>query len=397
MRRPLADSDILAIYHDESDSATAATVQVIVAGSVRVLQLVITGGANAGTTNFTLSDYLTVAILVAAIDVLDEGWVVRHIGSGGASDPTKLIELSATSCFGSSSEQFLRGIDTYAYENAINAASNKIEAHCGRTFASTTYRQLYSGAGRDKLRLHDFPVTAVSRVCVGRDTAMKVRNTSSDAKDATVSNDLTNVSLTIIGGANAGSDDVTISTKTVAELVTAIVAVGKGWEAESHSTKTADWPATDLFKHEAFGCLNGYVSLYAPDESEEDVRVDYASGIVRRGYGTESFFLRRHRTHYPSHIPPLVARGGSIWPDGQLNVFVAYTAGYATTPADLGMLCNELAATILRSGGHDMNVSSESMGGYSYSLTGQGWMTEHFQDRLEAWCSMAPFPEYIDV
>ena len=365
MRRPLADSDILAIYHDESDSATAATVQVIVAGSVRVVQLIITGGANAGTTNFTLSNYLTVAILIAAIDVLDEGWVVRYTGSGGASDPTKLIELPATSCFGSSSEQFLRGIDTYAYEHAINAASNKIEAHCGRTFASTTYRQLYSGPGRDKLRLHDFPVTAVSRVCIGRDTALKIRNTSSDAKDATVSNDLTNVALTIIGGANAGSDDVAISTNTVEELATAIVAVCKGWEAEAHSTTTATWPATELLKHEAIGCLNSYVSLYVPDEAEEDIRVDYASGILRRGYGTEPHFLRRQRVHYPSHVPPLVDRGGDIWPQGQFNVYVAYTAGYSSTPDDLAMLCNELAATILRSGGHDMNVSSESMGGYS--------------------------------
>lgn len=392
MRRPLADSDLFSIYHDESASATAATVEITDISLV----LIITGGGNDGTQTLTLSDSATITALKTVIDTLSEGWVVRVIGSGNA-DPTRLLVAAATTGYGSAAELFMRGVDTYAYQQAINAASDRIARWCGRTFASATYRQLYNGTDRDVLRLREFPVTAVSRVAVGRVAALQVKNTSSDAKMATVSNDLTNLTLTIGGGTNAGSDTVAISTNTVTQLVAAIIALGKNWTATVASSTAGNWLGTELFKHEALACLTTAVNLYTPAEPEEAYRVDLKAGILRRSFGTDPWFQRRRRVHWPAHVAPLAAIGGDIWPEGQLNVYVNYTAGYSTIPLDLEMLCNELAATVLRAGSRDAGLTSESVGSYSYSAHNEGWMPGHFRERLNMWRSLPPFPVYVDV
>lgn len=394
MRRPLPDSDLMTIYHDQSVSATAATVQV----TATTMVLVITGGANAGTQTLTLATSATITALKTAIDALDEGWVVRAFGSGSA-DPERLKVVAATDAYGSANELWLQGVDTYQYEQTINAASDVLERYCGRTFASATYRQLYSGPGRDQLRLRNWPVSAVKRVAVGRISALSVANSSSDAKEATASNDLTTLTFTVYGGDNdteSSPDTVTIGTNTVAQLVVLINALGNGWTANA-SSNAESWKGTELFKTEAVGALDIAVNFFVPNHAEEDIRLDGASGILRRGFGTEPFFQKRRRTHLPAHIPYLADIGGDIWPEGQFNVYVNYTGGYAAIPFGLEMLCNELAATMLRSGARDSGLTSESGAGYSYSASGELWMNESFRARLGLWRSFPPFPEYVDV
>ncbi len=391
MHRPIADSDVMAIYHDESASATAATVTV----TTTSIKLVITGGANAGTSNITLASYSTVALAVTAITALAKGWVARSISANA--DPERMLEIAATSAFGSASEQYLRGIDTYAYEQAINAASDLMERWCGRTFQSTVYRHMFNGSGRGLLRVRQYPIISLSRVAIGRAATLKIKNTSTDAKEATVSNNLTNLTLTIVGGANDGSDTTTVKEVTIDTIAAAIIAKGKNWTAEAVSTVAGAWPGEELFKHEPIRCLTTYTTLHTPDEGESDIRVDKVAGIIRRGYGSEPFFHLHRRRHYPTHVAPLAEIGGDLWPEGQLNVFVSYTAGYATTPDDLARLCDELSATILRAGTHDSNVTTESTQGYSYAHAGNGWMTEGFKDRLNAHRAMPPIPVYEDV
>jgi hypothetical protein len=226
---------------------------------------------------------------------------------------------------------------------------------------------------------------------------MSIRNTSTDARDATVKNDLTSISLTVVGGINAGTETVTISTKTIATLVVAINALGKGWVAASSETAEDPYPATELFRHEAFGCLGADIALFGPGEAQTDIRVELEAGIVRRGMGFGTYFLRGFEIHHPTHLAPLAEAGGDIWPKAQLNVFVAYTAGYATIPDDLRQLCNELAASMLRGGAHDNTITSEAFLGYSYSQGRGGWMTDGFRDRLAKWRMLPPFPECVDV
>ncbi len=396
MRRPIADSDLLSIYHDESVSATAATVAVTVTAGGTLLTLVITGGANAGTDIINLTNYSTVTLAIAAVTALAKGWVARSISANA--DPDRMLEMAATSAFGSASEQYLRGIDTYAHEQAINAASDLMERWCMRTFRDRSYRHMFNGSGRGTLRVRQYPITDILRVAIGRASAYKIKNTSTDAKDATVANDNVNLTLRVVGGANAGLDtSIDTKTNTVGQIVTAVNALGSGWAAENMSTPASSWPGLELFQHEPVSCLTTFTTLFAPDEGEPDIRVDKIAGIIRRGYGSEPAFHLHRRRHYPTHVAPLAEIGGDLWPEGQLNIFVKYSAGYQDIPHDVARLCDELSATILRAGTHDSNVTTESTQGYSYAHAGNGWMTEGFKDRLNAHRAMPPIPVYEDV
>lgn len=98
------------IYHDQSAAATAATVTV----TATTLSLIITGGANAGTTNFTLASY-SVQNLVAAINALAKGFVAVVV-SGWYTLASELTTLEATSIFGSTSIQTLNSEYEEDYE-----------------------------------------------------------------------------------------------------------------------------------------------------------------------------------------------------------------------------------------------------------------------------------------
>jgi len=71
--------------------------------------------------------------------------------------------------------------------------------------------------------------------------------------------------------------------------------------------------------------------------------------------------------------------------DGQLNVKIVYTAGYATIPADVGQACIMLCALLYNRGKQQADgIKSESHGG-TYSVTYAGMaMTGEIKDLLAA-------------
>ena len=94
----------LRIYHDESEDATAATVEVSSTGIV----LVITGGANAGTTTYLFADYADLTAMVDAIEQADIGFVVSLVeGISPTEKSENLHTLAATGCLGLSNRQIL--------------------------------------------------------------------------------------------------------------------------------------------------------------------------------------------------------------------------------------------------------------------------------------------------
>lgn len=66
--------------------------------------------------------------------------------------------------------------------------------------------------------------------------------------------------------------------------------------------------------------------------------------------------------------PGMLEAIGGVWPEGQQNIKVTYTAGYSTIPDDfqnaLHVICGEAYAMIAKGG----KVTSETLGQYSYSL-----------------------------
>lgn len=60
------------------------------------------------------------------------------------------------------------------------------------------------------------------------------------------------------------------------------------------------------------------------------------------------------------------------WVRGDLNIKVSYTAGFATIPADLVMAMGTLIAWFIRNQPSGSPLTSESLGGYSYSVMSMG-------------------------
>lgn len=115
------DTLAMSIYHDKSDSATAATVEV----TATTMVLIVTDGANAGTTTYTFSDAAsnTVGELVTAINALDKGWVAELLDES-ARDSATLEVLAATDVFGLPKKRILvdsieglNGLTNFTAEN----------------------------------------------------------------------------------------------------------------------------------------------------------------------------------------------------------------------------------------------------------------------------------------
>lgn len=391
MGRAVPDISQIAIYHDQSVSATACTVAV----DTTKISIVITGGANAGTTTYTFAANATITAMVTALDAAAIGLVVRVMGSGSASSD-ELSAVTAIDCFGSASEQALRGRDDFAYEQAIDATSNWMARFCGRVFASAIYRQAYSGTGHEHIRLIQRPVTEIIRVSINRTEGLKIRCTSSDSHDATVRYDGTSIDLDIIGGTNAGTNAVTTAAKTITTLATEITAL-TDWTASAGTTAIGTMDGVDLMKAPAVQCLGTENALWVPGESIDDPMVESATGILKR---RSSFFQHRGNWAFGGHRP-VVSPGRlsdrPVFERGHLNIIVKYVAG-ESTPIDLEMLANEGAATLLRSGMRDMGLQSETSSGYSYSVvTGALGQNEAWVRKMKPFRSEPPFPEFEDV
>ncbi len=92
------------IFHDESEEATATTVEVTGTGIV----LVITGGANAGTYTYLFADYPDIVDIVDGIEQADKGFVVTLVeGMPPTEETTNLHVRAVTSCLGLSNRQVL--------------------------------------------------------------------------------------------------------------------------------------------------------------------------------------------------------------------------------------------------------------------------------------------------
>ena len=95
--------DGLKIHHDQSGSATAATVEV----TSTALVLKITGGPNAGTETLMFASYATIDELVDAANDLDKGWVAE-VAINGATASAELAARSEQTAFGIGEQRALR-------------------------------------------------------------------------------------------------------------------------------------------------------------------------------------------------------------------------------------------------------------------------------------------------
>jgi hypothetical protein len=76
---------------------------------------------------------------------------------------------------------------------------------------------------------------------------------------------------------------------------------------------------------------------------------------------------------------------GCVWPQGNQNVLVTYTAGYAPIPSDLKQIQYEMVDAVLASAGRDPAMQSESIESYSYTLQSSADKWSEWSSRMAAY------------
>lgn len=243
----------------------------------------------------------------------------------------------------------------------IARATSAIESYCQRTLRSTTYREIFDGTGEARLLLTEYPVTAITMLATGRTEVIRLNNASTDAYNAYVTVDDTNMTLGIAGGTNDGSDTYTLASYTVNTLVTAINAAGKSWTATSLLSDYDAWDAAEILPCMAQSCFDtAYAYVDCPETVEDDFRVEGDSAEI--------------------YLP-------DKFPSGFQNVVVRYTAGYATTPADLEQITIDLVNLYYLSRERDTSVKRERLGDHDITFVESGGggardLPEHLAVRL---------------
>ena len=216
----------------------------------------------------------------------------------------------------------------------VTRATSAIERYCDRTLRSATYREFYDGTGTNDLALKEYPITAVTLLSTSRQDAARITNANSDAYNAYMTVDATSMSLVVVGGANAGTDTLTLASYTITELVAAINALGTGWTATNDNSLLGVWESAEILPCDGLEALDSYVYAQLPYEPRYDFKLYENQGTI--------------------YLP-----GG--FPIGHQNIIVRYTAGYTTTPADLEQICIDLVLTYYRSRKTDTSVAAEKL------------------------------------
>ena len=290
------------IYHDESASATAATVGI----SGTTLTLIITGGSNAGTRTIDLTSAAS-DTLTELIDTLpDEGWVADLVGDGDAASST-LRPINTVSAFGFANMQTARYTDDAAFELIIQQCFDAIETACGSSFFAADYDERVFTFGQTKLMLEQPDVQRVTYL--GLDTYDGVR-ISYDGAGQRASVEVTDTMLRLLAR-TGGTDTETTYTfssadfDTIGELATVVDALSD-WSA----TLINDGPSKFLIRRPAIAIKTAVgsqnVTLESWQQEDNEYDLDYEAGVVylstRAVYGIARVLYRAGFDSLPTPV-----------------------------------------------------------------------------------------------
>ena len=251
------------------------------------------------------------------------------------------------------------GTDDDLITALIARATSEIEEFCGRTLVNASFREFYDGDRSQDLPLKQYPVTAIEYLTFGTNQPMQITNGSTDAYNAYVSVNATNMVLVVQGGASAGTTTLTLASYTVGTLSAQINATGSGWSSSVADSSKSLWNATELLLVEASECLDSFAVVRLPNEPAADYKLYPDQGAI--------------------HVP-----GGL--PVGKNNIIIRYTAGFETTPAGLEQVTIDLVAFYYFGRKRDPSVKSERLADHAVSFGGATKeMPDGIKQRLTPW------------
>ena len=252
----------------------------------------------------------------------------------------------------------------------INRSTSAIQKYTGRDLVETTYREIQDWNGSSDVLTEQYPIISMTLLSTSRDTAFGIKNTSGDSYNAYIQVTDSTMTLVVQGGTNAGSNAITLSDySTLTALQTAITTLSAGWEMTDLTSATENWSPTEILPASGLMCKDGYVDIDIPGAPDSNFSLDNDMGRIS---------------------------GASIWWNtggwtGRQNLIIKYTAGYATTPADLEQICIDLTKVYYDSRDRDDGLESEKIGDYSYKVgnISAGKMPDSIKLRLSGYVKRA--------
>jgi hypothetical protein len=232
-----------------------------------------------------------------------------------------------------------------------------VQTYCDRVFTVTAYRERYNGDGTSVLILRQYPVTAITRLSLWPTDVIRVKNTNTYT-NAAISTSSTAVILTRDGT----STSLLFATYPTFTLLVDAINLTAGWVAALVSPSFASFKSTELIERMGLYCLeSNWAYLQMPyQRGEMDFDVDSERGIIHLfRYG---FYDSRDDNF----------SGVLGFPRGTRNIFIDYSAGYATVPEDLKLAIKIIVKYMYqRKDEEAFGARSQSTGGISFTNEGE--------------------------
>jgi hypothetical protein len=252
--------------------------------------------------------------------------------------------------------------DDVLLEDAIDRATSIIETHCDRKLKSRVFYEFVMPQGERTVTVDNYPIVSIDTIAYGSAISMTIESDSASTDVlATVENNGTNIRLRKVAS-DGTSTTTTIALAdylTTSAIVSYINASVSGWSA----TLTENAYSFSLYRFGGRGVIDAPCNFEYPRDNVSEYRVDYATGLIHL---------------IADRFPGLRSDDASAnrFPSGFYPVFVQYTAGFETVPADLQQTCIEIAADLYRERKQDKTITSESLGDYSYTQAGVAELLE---------------------
>jgi len=222
----------------------------------------------------------------------------------------------------------------------IAAVSRGIENYCWRTFAVTSYDDIYPGNDRSELVLRNYPIASIERVAFAPLPVMRITNTSASNQRATVKVTATGLELVRVASGTPATDTIHFSDQvTLSALATAINALGNGWAAAVINSVDNLRASADLRALQgAFPAMNANAELRLHTSELAGFHVDAERGCLTRA-------------------------DGLTWHGGLHSWRIVYSAGFSDVPDDVQEACAEWVAQLFWQTKRDPGLTSEALPG----------------------------------
>jgi hypothetical protein len=258
--------------------------------------------------------------------------------------------------------------DDVLLEHAIDRATAIIESHCDRKLKARTFSEWCMPSGERTFTVDNYPIVSIDTISYGSAISMTISSdTASTDVIATVENNGTKIRLRkVVYAGTTELIELAISDyPSTRQLVNYINLSANGWTA----TLTENALTASLYRFGGRGVIDAPCNFEYPRDNVSEYRVDYDTGLVHI---------------IADRFPGIRSDNASAnrFPSGFFPVFVQYTAGFETVPADLEQACIEIAADLYRERKQDKTITSESLGDYNYTQAGVAELLEGRMGKL---------------